>query len=86
MVWAVRWSALDQVLFCVVHDISERKELEQLRQHFMAMVSHDLRAPLNSVKNFLGMLNTPIYGTLSEKGGVRQAGCRARNRQTKSFD
>ncbi len=72
MVWAVRWSALDQVLFCVVHDISERKELEQLRQHFMAMVSHDLRTPLNSVKNFLGMLNTPIYGTLSEKGGVRK--------------
>lgn len=72
MVWAVRWSAVDQVLFCVVHDISERKELEQLRQHFMAMVSHDLRTPLNSVKNFLGMLNTPIYGTLSEKGGVRK--------------
>jgi len=72
MVWAVRWSAVDQVLFCVVHDISERKELEQLRQHFMAMVSHDLRTPLNSVKNFLGMLNTPIYGNLSEKGGIRK--------------
>lgn len=72
MVWSVRWSAVDQVLFCVVHDISERKELEQLKQHFMAMVSHDLRTPLNSVKNFLGMLNTPIYGTLSEKGGVRK--------------
>ncbi len=72
MVWAVRWSAVDQVLFCVVHDISERKELEQLKQHFMAMVSHDLRTPLNSVKNFLGMLNTPIYGQLSEKGGVRK--------------
>ncbi len=72
MVWAVRWSAEDHVLFCVVHDISERKELEQLKQHFMAMVSHDLRTPLNSVKNFLGMLNTPIYGQLSEKGGVRK--------------
>lgn len=72
MVWAVRWSPEDHVLFCVVHDISERKELEQLKQHFMAMVSHDLRTPLNSVKNFLGMLNTPIYGQLSEKGGVRK--------------
>lgn len=72
MDWAVRWSLVDQALFCVVHDISERKELEQLKQHFMAMVSHDLRTPLNSVKNFLGMLNTPIYGTLSEKGGVRK--------------
>ncbi|MBA3859620.1 MAG: hypothetical protein C0507_22160 [Cyanobacteria bacterium PR.3.49] len=72
MIWSVRWSALDKVLFCVVHDISERKELEQLKQQFMAMVSHDLRTPLNSVKNFLGMLNTPIYGSLSEKGGVRK--------------
>lgn len=71
-IWSVRWSSVDHVLFCVVHDISERKELEQLKQHFMAMVSHDLRTPLNSVKNFLGMLNTPIYGNLSEKGGVRK--------------
>lgn len=71
-VWAVRWSSIDQVLFCVVHDISDRKELEQVKAHFMAMVSHDLRTPLNSVKNFLGMLNTPIYGSLSEKGGKRK--------------
>lgn len=72
MLWAVRWSEADKVLFCVLHDISERKELEQLRQHFIAMVSHDLRTPLSSVKNFLGMLNSPIYGSLNDKGNLRK--------------
>lgn len=72
MLWAVRWSETDKVLFCVLHDISERKELEQLRQHFIAMVSHDLRTPLSSVKNFLGMLNSPIYGSLNDKGNLRK--------------
>lgn len=73
MLWSVRWSSVEKVLFCVLHDITERKRLERLRQNFLAMVSHDLRTPLNSVKNFLVILDTPIYGELSEKGVTRKA-------------
>ncbi|HEY9785486.1 MAG TPA: ATP-binding protein [Candidatus Obscuribacterales bacterium] len=72
MLWSVRWSNVEKALFCVLHNISERKELERMRQNFLAMVSHDLRTPLNSVKNFLVILDTPVYGDLNEKGNVRK--------------
>jgi PAS domain S-box-containing protein len=36
-------------LYCVGHDISARKELEQIKQDVLAVVSHDLRTPLTSV-------------------------------------
>lgn len=72
-VWSLRWSEVDKALFCVLHDITERKELEQLRQHFIAMVSHELRTPLNTVKNFCAMLAEPIYGLLNDRGEIRRA-------------
>jgi PAS domain S-box-containing protein len=50
-------------------DVSERKEAEQMKRDFIAMVSHDLRSPLNSVQGFLELLDTGIYGgELSETG------------------
>lgn len=73
MVWSLRWSEEERALFCVLHDITERKELEQLRQHFVAMVSHELRTPLNTVTNFLSMLSEPIYGSLNDRGEIRRA-------------
>jgi PAS domain S-box-containing protein len=43
--WSVCWSEVEQLLFCVVPDITERKQAERLRQDFFAMVSRDLKAP-----------------------------------------
>lgn len=50
MVWSATWSAEQKSLFCVAHDVTERKELERLKQEFVAMVSHDLRTPLTSIQ------------------------------------
>jgi PAS domain S-box-containing protein len=47
--WSATWSDEQRSLYCVVSDISERKELERLKQEFVSMISHDLRTPLNSV-------------------------------------
>src|SRR5262249_5476080 len=41
-----QWSEADAGLFCVARDITLRKEAENLKQDVLAMVSHDLRAPL----------------------------------------
>ncbi|MBX9670681.1 MAG: PAS domain S-box protein [Candidatus Obscuribacterales bacterium] len=49
-------------------DITERKELERLKQEFMQMITHDLRAPLTSILLYMEMLTTGRYGTLSEGG------------------
>lgn len=54
--WTGCWSEADKTLFCIGHDITERKRLEKLRQDFVAMITHDLRSPLSSVRIFLDML------------------------------
>ena len=68
-VWNARWSAPDKSFFCIIHDISERKNAERLKQEVMAMVSHDLRSPLASIGVTLELLSDGVLGELSEKGG-----------------
>jgi PAS domain S-box-containing protein len=52
----------------VVADVTQRHEVDRLRQEFMAMVGHDLRAPLTSIRGFLDLLGANICGELNEKG------------------
>ncbi len=68
MLWSVHSSEEEQSIFCVVHDITDRKEIERLKTQFMSMVSHDLRAPLTSIRLFLEVLREGIYGNLSPAG------------------
>jgi PAS domain S-box-containing protein len=68
MLWSVQWSQADQQFFCVVHDITDRKKLDAMKQDFVNMVSHDLRAPVLSIQAFLNVLSEGIYGKISEKG------------------
>ncbi len=41
-----------------VHDITQHKLIEQMKTDFVAMVSHELRAPLTTVTGSVEMLNT----------------------------
>ncbi len=68
MLWSAHWSREENSLFCVAHDISERKEIDRLKRDFVAMVSHDLRTPLTSVQGFLSLLSVDAYGNLSASG------------------
>jgi PAS domain S-box-containing protein len=68
VLWAIQWSDAEQMMFCVAHDITERKEIERMKQEFVAMVSHDLRTPLTSIQGFLTLLQTGMYGPLNENG------------------
>lgn len=49
-------------------DTTERERLEQLKQAFFAMVSHDLRTPLSSLMSMLDMLESGRLGSLSDSG------------------
>jgi PAS domain S-box-containing protein len=68
MLWTAQWSEQEKALFCVAHDITERKKIESLKQDFVAMISHDLRTPLTSVQGFLDLLEIDAYGTMSKAG------------------
>ncbi len=58
-------------LLVSVQDITERREIEQLKQEFVAMISHDLRTPLTSIGGTLTLLLEGIYGPLEGKGTKR---------------
>lgn len=65
--WTAFWSAEEKRLFCVVHDISARKEAERLKQEVLAMVTHDLRSPLTSLQLTLNVLQSGSVDGSSEK-------------------
>lgn len=65
--WSLRWSEEDHSYFCVVTDITDRKELERLKQQFVATVSHDLRSPLSSIKITHDLILDGYLGSVDPK-------------------
>ncbi|MFN2564203.1 MAG: ATP-binding protein [Gemmatimonadaceae bacterium] len=51
----------------VVRDISERKEIERLKNEFVSVVSHELRTPLTSIRGSLGLMEGGAAGELPPK-------------------
>jgi two-component system, NtrC family, sensor histidine kinase KinB len=50
----------------VFHDISEERELEQLREDYTHMLVHDLRSPLTGILNGLAMVRRGLVGTIND--------------------
>lgn len=46
----------------VLHDISEAKNMDQMRRDFMNVAAHDLRTPLTAVKGFVQMIRRGDFG------------------------
>jgi signal transduction histidine kinase len=47
-----------------VRDITERKEVERMKNEFISTVSHELRTPLTSIRGALGLLEGGVAGPL----------------------
>lgn len=62
--WSVNWSTSEKSYYCVVSDISARREVERLKQEFVSMMSHDLRTPLMSIQASLSLLSAGASGEL----------------------
>ena len=50
----------------VVRDITERKEMDRMKNEFISTVSHELRTPLTSIRGSLGLLSSGTVGDLPE--------------------
>ncbi len=69
--WSSYFSKSDESLYCIVHDISERKQLERMKQSFITMMSSDLRQPLSAIANDVSKLLGPLKEELSNKARSR---------------
>jgi len=67
--WRVTWAGEAQEYVCVVHDVTELKKVERLKQAFFSMVSHDLRAPLTSININLANMSSGHFGEMPEGSG-----------------
>ncbi len=65
---SARWSEEEQSLFCVIHDITERKDAERMKQEVIAMVTHDLKTPLTTIRHVIELLEDGRGGALNETG------------------
>lgn len=58
----------DATLFlAVIRDISDRREIEQMKGEFVATVSHELRTPLTSIAGSLGLISGGAAGEMTPK-------------------
>lgn len=51
----------------VIHDVTEIKKTERLKNEFVSIVSHELRTPLTSIRGSLGLLVSGVMGKFPEK-------------------
>lgn len=65
--WSCLWSQPHKKMFCVIHDVSEQKKVEQLKEDFANMISHDLRSPLMAMHNSLSLILAGVKGKISEE-------------------
>lgn len=62
---ASEWSIGTQS-YCTIalHDLTESRQIERMKDEFLATVSHELRTPLTSIQGALGLLAAGAAGTL----------------------
>ncbi len=51
-----------------LQDVSNRKQIERMKNDFVSVVSHELRTPLTSIHGSLGMLSTDLIPISSDDG------------------
>ncbi|MGV3569973.1 MAG: ATP-binding protein [Ramlibacter sp.] len=56
----------DRFFSAFIHDISQRKEVERMKDEFVSTVSHELRTPLTAIYGSLSLLSSGMAGELPE--------------------
>ncbi|WP_137294030.1 ATP-binding response regulator [Nocardioides dongxiaopingii] len=54
----------------VFRDVTQRREVDRIKNEFISVVSHELRTPLTSIRGSLGLLVSGKLGELTPKAGA----------------
>ena len=46
-----------------LHDVTERREMDRMKDEFVSVVSHELRTPLTAIRGSLGLVQNWVKGT-----------------------
>jgi PAS domain S-box-containing protein len=69
----VRWQLLttdgQPVVISLVQDISQRKQMDRMKDEFISVVNHELRTPLTSIHGAVKLLQQGAGGELPPKAG-----------------
>ncbi|MBS2001134.1 MAG: PAS domain S-box protein [Cyanobacteria bacterium SZAS LIN-5] len=68
VVVSASYSPRDKSFYCIVHDVTSQRQMERMRQEVVAMITHDLRTPLQTIRNYLEMLRLGMLGNLNDQG------------------
>lgn len=68
VLWSAQRSESGSTMISIIHDISEERDAERMKQEVIKMVTHDLKTPLTTIRIFLEMLEDGALGSLSESG------------------
>ncbi|NJN85631.1 MAG: PAS domain S-box protein [Leptolyngbyaceae cyanobacterium SL_7_1] len=58
----------ETIFTAILRDITERKQIDRMKNEFVSVVSHELRTPLTSIHGSLGMLASGLLNPDSEQG------------------
>lgn len=73
MQWNAFFSQEMKQIFCVAHDVTERKKIDRLKAQLVEMISHDLRSPMSALQITLNILSSGSLGELSDAVKTRIA-------------
>lgn len=71
MQWNTFFSQEMKQIFCVAHDVTERKKLERMKAQLVEMISHDLRSPMSALQITLNILSSGSIGELPDAAKQR---------------
>ncbi|MGE4221623.1 MAG: PAS domain S-box protein, partial [Alphaproteobacteria bacterium] len=73
------WLGEQHMYSGIIRDITERRQVEQMKREFISTVSHELRTPLTSIGGSLGLVMGGVAGELPPKAkqllGIAHKNC-----------
>ncbi len=72
--WSAFWSPDKLSCHCVIHDISEERKLDQMREAFLKLIAADFSKPLTHIAELVEKLSSGASGDLPESATKKISG------------